>query len=154
MCLNAFLIVRSPVDPERALVGRPSPDPRWEEVGALDPVRIQRLGDRWMLPSSQLLLLEGPEEAARRVGSEQLGMALGPLPPPRVVSDTYPLRGPADGDLHWDLHFIYSVSGPPLPPRYPLWRDLEYVPVRSTPRAAFGRGHGDILELVGLTPEG
>ncbi len=80
-------------------------------------------------------------------------MDLGSPPPPQVVSDTYALRGSADDDPHWDLHFIYNVTGPPLAPRSPLWRDLEYVAVRSTPRAAFGRGHGDILELVGLTPQ-
>ncbi|MCI4373633.1 MAG: hypothetical protein L3K02_08350, partial [Thermoplasmata archaeon] len=55
-------------------------------------------------------------------------------------------------DLHWDLHFIFTLRGPPNPPTSPLWKVLEYVPVANTPRNAFARGHGDILELIGLLP--
>jgi hypothetical protein len=154
MCLNVFLVVRAPDDPHRALVGRPAADPRWEEVGALDPPRRERLGDRWMLPCSQLVLLEGPEEAARRIGAEQLGIEITTLPSPTVVSEKYPLHDSAEHDLHWDLHFIYPLLGPPHLSQSALWKELEYLPIAQTPRSAFGRGHGDILELVGLTPIG
>jgi 8-oxo-dGTP pyrophosphatase MutT (NUDIX family) len=154
MCLNVFLVVQPPDDPSRVLVGRPAPNPRWEEVGALDPSRLERLGDRWMLPSSQLVLLEAPDEAARRLANEQLGLDPGPLPPPRVFSDTYPRRGPPDADPHWDLHLLYLLRGPTAPPRTPLWKTLEYVAVATIPRVAFGRDHGDILDLIGLHPAG
>ncbi|MCI4373634.1 MAG: hypothetical protein L3K02_08355, partial [Thermoplasmata archaeon] len=88
MCLNVFVILRSPDDSGRILLGRAAPDSRWEESGALDRSRLERLGDRWMLPSSQLILLEGPKEAARRVGNEQLETDLDPLPAPQVFSET------------------------------------------------------------------
>jgi hypothetical protein len=153
MCLNVFLILRSPDNPGRVLLGRLAPDPRWEEVGALDAARIARLGDRWMLPASQLLLLESPEAAVHRIALEQLGIDLGQLPGPHVASEAYrrPDASP-EIDPHWDLHFIYVVPGPAHPPRSALWKELDYVPVASTPRASFGRSHGDVLELVGLVP--
>jgi hypothetical protein len=154
MCLNVFLVVRSPDDGSRVLVGSPAADPRWEEVGALDTPRLGRIGDRWMLPSSQLVLLEGPAEAARRVAHEQLGIDLDEVPGPQVFSDTYPRRGPPGLDPHWDLHFVYSLQGPRAPAPAPLWKSLEYVRVTDTPRTAFARDHGDILELVGLPPRG
>ncbi|MGA8275385.1 MAG: hypothetical protein WB789_07285 [Thermoplasmata archaeon] len=152
MCLNVFVVLRDPAGPDRVLLGRVAPDPRWEEIGALDRPRLERMGDRWMLPSSQLILLEGPDEAARRVGNEQLGIDLNPLPEPQVFSETYPRRRSENADPHWDLHFIFTLQGPPTLPRSTLWKDLEYVPVANTPRTAFGRDHGDILELVGLRP--
>jgi hypothetical protein len=152
MCLNVFLVLRQPDDPHRALLGRVAPDPRWEEVGALTPARLERIGDRWMLPSSQLLLMESPAEGARRLGSELLGTDLTALPAPQVFSETYePARGPK-GDLHWDLHFIFDLKGASTVPKLPLWNELEYVPIERTPRSAIARSHGDILELVGLRP--
>jgi 8-oxo-dGTP pyrophosphatase MutT (NUDIX family) len=152
MCLNVFLVVRSPEGPGRALLGRVAPDPRWVEAGSLDEERISRIGDRWILPSSQLILFESPDDAARRLASEQLGIELDPVPAPQVFSDTYPRRGMPDADPHWDLHFIYSWVGPASPPRSSLWKSLEYVPVAKLPLTAFARDHGDILGLVGLPP--
>lgn len=152
MCLSVFLVLRAPEDPGRVLLGRLSPDPQWAEVGALDTERAARIGDRWMLPSRQLLLFESPDEAARRVGEEQLGIDLGPLDGPEVFSETYSRSGSTETDPHWDLHFIYSLPGPPQAPRSPLWKELSYVPVAATPRTALARNHGDILELAGLTP--
>lgn len=150
MCLNVFLVLRKPDDPRRVLLGRVARDVRWEEAGALDLVRLDRIGERWMLPASQLILLEGPEEGARRVGREQLGVELRTLPSPLVVSDSYARKGTEATDPHWDLHFIYDLPGPAGVPASPLWKELEYVPVTGTSKSAIARDHGDILELVGL----
>jgi hypothetical protein len=152
MCLNVFLILRPPNDPGRVLLGRVAPDLRWEEVGGLDPSRVKGVSDRWILPASQLLLLEGPDAAARRIGQELLGIHPDPLPPPTVFSETYRRSSSEGADPHWDLHFMYSLDGPAVPPRHPLWKELEYVRVAETPRTAFARGHGDVLELAGLPP--
>jgi hypothetical protein len=153
MCLNVFVLLRDPADPGRVLLGQVAADPRWEEVGALDSHRLERIGDRWMLPSSQLLLLEDPGEAARRVGREQLEIDFDPVPPPQVFSETYPRRGPEPTDPHWDLHFLFNMLGPTPPPHGALWKRLEYVSIADIPRAAFGRDHGDILELAGFRPK-
>jgi 8-oxo-dGTP pyrophosphatase MutT (NUDIX family) len=154
MCLNVFLVLSSPEDPARVLLGRVAPDPRWEEVGGLDRSRLERIGERWMLPSRQLLLFESPEEAARRIGEEQLGIELGPMPPPQVFSEVYTRPGSAEADPHWDLHFVFRVSGPLAPRGSGLWRQLSYVSLPETPATAFARGHGDVLALLTLPMSG
>ena len=154
MCLNVFLVLRAPDDPGRVLLGRVAPSPRWEEVGALDPARIASASGRWMIPASQLLLLEGPQEAARRVGKELLGMEVRSLPSPQVFSETSSRPGSTASDPHWDLHFIFVLAGPAAAPRSDLWQHLDYVRVSATPPADFARNHGDVLELIGLPPAG
>jgi hypothetical protein len=152
MCLNVFLVVQDPHDSGRVLLGKVAPGPRWMEVGGLGTERLARLGDRWMLPSRQLLLFESPDAAARLVGEELLGLVLEPLPAPQVVSETYALPGSTVDDPHWDLHFIYRTVGPPRAPRSELWSELAYAPIASTSRRQIARGHGDILEFAGITP--
>jgi hypothetical protein len=154
MCLNVFLVLQKPGDAGRVLLGRVAPDSRWEEAGGLDSSRLERVGTRWMLPSSQLLLLESPDAAAGRLLREQLGINPDTLPAPEVFSETYLRPGSESADPHWDLHFVYLMPGPASPPRSPLWTDLEYTSVPTIPRAEFARGHGDVLELVGLRPIG
>ena len=152
MCLNAFLLLRAPTDPGRVLLGHISPDPRWFEVGALDAGRAAHTAGRWMLPSRQLALFESPAAAAVSIAREQLGIDLASVPAPEVFSETYSRPGSTESDPHWDLHFIFSLTGPRDPPTSSLWTELAYVPAATTPRASFARGHGDILELVGLPP--
>lgn len=152
MCLNCFLVLMAPDDPRRVLLGRIAPDPRWDALGGLDPGRASRVGNRWMLPSSQLLLFESPDEAAHRLGTELLGIDLPTLEGPRVFSDTYRRADSAGEDPHWDVQFVFTGRGPLGPPTHPLWRELAYVPVHETPRAEFARNQGDVLELVGFPP--
>ena len=153
MCLSSFLVLAAPHDPKRVLVGRIAPDPRWEELGGLDPGRAARVGNGWMLPSSQLLLFESPEEAASRIARELLGLDLPMLEGPRVFSETHHRPGAKGEDAHWDLHFVFTGRGPPHPPTHPLWRELAYVAVQETRRTEFARNQGDVLELVGLPPQ-
>ncbi len=155
MCLSAFLVVRPPSRPHEVLVGRMKATDAWEHAAGVHADRIRSTGDRWVLPASQLVFFERPDEAARRIAAEQLHLADLPLGSPRVFSEAYPRRdGPQDP--HWDLHFVYTVDRPSAspPPRGELWQELTYVDVRSTPASAFGRGHGDVLALVGLAPSG
>ena len=153
MCLSIFLVVRSPDDAGRVLLGKIEPSAPWYDLAALGPERAAGLVDLWMLPASQLLLFESPDDAARRVGREQLEIELTELPRPRVFSETSTRSGAAGSDPHWDLHFVYEV---PWPERRPVrarpWKELAFLPVSDTPRSSFGRGHGDVLELVGSPP--
>jgi ADP-ribose pyrophosphatase YjhB (NUDIX family) len=151
MCLNAFLVVRSRDRPGEVLLGQVDPAAPWGPVGGLGPDRIARIGDRWMLPASQLLLLESPDDAARRLARELLGREIEPLPAPRVLSETYRRAGSTASDPHWDLHYVYEVEGPGVAPaRGRMWRRLDYRPVRTMAPEEFARGHHDVLALVGL----
>jgi hypothetical protein len=151
MCLNSFLVIRSRDRPEEVLLGQLDHSAPWEEVGGLGPERKARIGDRWMLPASQLLLLESPDAAARRLAVELLGRPLESVPAPRVFSETYRRPGSTAHDPHWDLHYVYEFEWPgSAPSRGRMWQQLEYRPVRSMPAESFARGHHDVLALVGL----
>ena len=152
MCLSAFLVLTKPTDPTAVLVGKMNPDPRWLELGAMAPERVARFEHQWMLPSSQLVVFESPQEAARRLGREQLGLDLPHLDPPQAFSEAYPRAGGGPANLHWDVHFVVRGTGPDRLPSHPLWRELAYVSVPSTPRSEFARNQGDVLELIGLVP--
>jgi hypothetical protein len=153
LCLNTFLILRHPRENNRVLLGRIDPQASWYELGGLEPARIQRIGQRWMLPSSQLLFFESPSESARRIATEQLESSLPPLEGPRVFSEQYRRSDSGAHDPHWDLHFLFSGPWPSeTPPRARPWLELSFVDVTQTPRSEIARSRGDILELVGITP--
>ncbi len=151
MCLNVFLVLRPPDHPGQVLLGKVDPSAPWNDLSALGPDRIGRLLSRWILPASQLLLFESPDEGARRVAREQLGMELPELSAPHVFSEAYSRPGMEGKDPHWDLHFVYEIPWPKdRPLRASAWKELQLVDVGRTSRKEFGRGHADVLELVGL----
>ena len=154
MCFSVFLVLEPPDRDGAVLMGRVDPAAPWWEIGAIPTAMVGAIGDRWMLPSSQLLLFESPAEACRRILKEQLDSGPVPLTGPLVFSDPWVRRGSPGRDPHWDFHFVYrgrwSAS---TPPRAPAWRHLEFVEVARTTRAEIARGQGDVLELIGLLPK-
>jgi hypothetical protein len=153
LCLSVFLVLEDPDRPGRILMGQVEPTAGWWELGGIDPGRLERIGDRWMLPSRQLRFYEGPDEAAASILVDQLGARAFPLEGPHVFSD--PATGPTPGtrDPHWDVHFVYRGRWLlPTSPPTPAWRRLEFVDVAGTPHEAIARGQGDVLALVGLPP--
>lgn len=156
MCLSAYLVLRPPHAPHEVLLGRMDPAGPWFEVAAVDPPRAKGIGDRWVLPATQLLLGEAPDQAARRLGRELLGRDDLSLGSARVFSEAY-LRGNGSADPHWDLHFVYLgrwAGAPPDASFGRLWKELRFVDLTSTSASAFGRGHADVLALAGLAPGG
>lgn len=155
LCLSAFLVVQPSGRPHEVLAGRPAADPAWTEIGSLEGERLRSMADRWMLPASQLLFFESPEEAARRIAAEQLRRPDLSLPAPRIFSEAYSRPGGPAHDPHWDLHFVFRAEWPGgelAASRGSLWRELAFVDVTRTSATAFGRGHGDVLALAGLPP--
>jgi ADP-ribose pyrophosphatase YjhB (NUDIX family) len=155
MCLSVFLVLEHPKADGVVLLGRVNPMAPWWEIGALDPKRLAAIGDKWMLPSCQLLLFESPDDAARRILKEQLGSGPLPLKGPFVFSDPSRRSGSTAQDPHWDFHFVYrgrwtSAS----PPRFAPWKHLQFVEVAQTERVDIARAQGDVLELIGLRPRG
>lgn len=150
LCLSSFVLVAPRGRPQEVLVGRIDPSADWGTIGGLDPGRVRSIGDRWMLPSSQLVFFESPHDAARRILREQLGTSAISPGEPRVVSETYQSRRHPEQTQHWDLHFIYRSEWPETsPPHHPAWRELTFLDPATTPRAKFARSHEDILELAG-----
>ena len=150
LCLSAFVIASPDRTGRQVLLGRIDRSAAWGEIGALDPKRVESIGQRWMIPSSQLLFFEGPDEAVRRILREQLGREGLPVPRPEVHSETYAPRNHPGRARHWDLHFLYRVEWPePRPPTHSAWKELRFVDPAGIPRSEFARSHDEILELAG-----
>ncbi|HXY11929.1 MAG TPA: hypothetical protein VEJ85_00325 [Thermoplasmata archaeon] len=153
MCLSVFLVLEHPERPGSVLVGQLDPSGPWWEVGAIDPNRVRAIGERWMLPSCQLILFESPMDAAHRILKEQLGSPPIPLEGPFVFSDPSPRPESPGKDPHWDIHFVYRGRWESRKlPATPVWKRLDFVEVARTARGQFARDQGDVLELVGLRP--
>jgi ADP-ribose pyrophosphatase YjhB (NUDIX family) len=155
LCLSVFLVLSPPGRGSSVLLGRIDPTAPWDELGALDAGRVRSVGDRWMLPSSQLVFFETPQEATRRILKEQLASDPIPLESPAVFSEAYRRPGSAAKDPHWDFHFIYRGRWPTAtPPTAPAFRELAFVDVTRITSSDLARNQGDVLALVGLAPKG
>lgn len=142
MCLSAFLVLSRKGHPNEVLVGRLRPDAPWDHIGALDPARAEANSKGWMLPSSHLILGEGPVEAARRIMREQLGLKDLPVHGPLAFSEVY------GSSNHWDLEFVFTgeIDTQPV---HDAWRELAFVDLNRAGKEDFARSHEDILAHIG-----
>ena len=139
MCLSVFLILWKG-DRLNVLLGKVNPEHDWVHLGALSKDRAQRISDRWMLPSSHLLLYESPHDAAKRVSKEQLGVNWADVKSQefQVFSEAY------SEPTHWDTEFVFKGELDSLP-QSPAWRELRFADASETPSREFARSHQDIL---------
>ncbi|HEY6238259.1 MAG TPA: NUDIX hydrolase, partial [Thermoplasmata archaeon] len=111
-CLNVFLVIRRAGSSDRVLLGRIDPAAPWDHLGGLDADRVAAHSGGWMLPASQLLYGESPEDAVARLDRELLGGLDVSWSPPTVLSEWYrPRRRPEAGE-HWDLGFVFRGEAP------------------------------------------
>ena len=141
LCLSVFLIISEIGSSNHVLMGRLNTDAPWDRIGALDPDRVERHSKGWMLPSSHLILGEGPKEAAERILKEQLGLANQAVNGPLLFSDVY---GPKN---HWDLEFIF-LGERDVAPLHQAWRELKFIDLTTTRKEEIARSHEDILAHV------
>jgi len=151
LCLSSFVLLSPRGRSAEVLVGRLDPAAPWDQIGAMDPRRVQLNAEGWMIPSCHLLWFESPLDAARRVVREQLGPLEIDLTGPEVFSERYrPRRHPERGE-HWDLEFLYRGTAPPAwTPAHPAWKELRWANPSKTPRSEFTRSHDEVLELAGF----
>ena len=150
LCLSSFVVISEQGRADHVLMGHLDPSAPWDHIGALDPNRAQTNSRGWMLPSSHLILRESPQEAARRILREQLGLEHLSLSDATVVSETYPSARKPDV-MHWDLEFLFrgelAVDAVPKPA---AWKDLRFVDLARTTKQEIARSHEDILASAGL----
>ncbi|HTT72880.1 MAG TPA: hypothetical protein VMG99_01830 [Thermoplasmata archaeon] len=150
-CLSTFVILTEAERPTSVLVGRMSPDAPWDHLGGLNEERVEAHRHGWVLPASQLMLRETPDESAARIVREWLGDPPVTLEAPRVISEVYTPRRAPETPNHWDLSFLYRGrwSGPP--PSVPsVWSELRFVDTQRVRRSQFARVHEEVLDRVGL----
>ncbi|MGA7923734.1 MAG: NUDIX hydrolase [Thermoplasmata archaeon] len=153
LCLCAFVVITSAEPPSRVLLGRINPEAPWDHLGALDPERVTSWKDRWMLPSSHLLMLESPEEAASRILRELTGLSGRTLEGPKVTSEVYAAPRNPGAAHHWDIEFIFrgTASESEVKPIEP-WTELRFVELGQLQPDNMARLQDDILRYVGLVP--
>lgn len=141
MCLSAFALLRAPGG--RTLVGRPAKHAAWNEwmpswrhyaKPDLDATMAGRL-----LPATYLLEGEDPRAAIDRIMRGLLGIKRYSVAHrPRVYSTTsdsdwYP------GHKHWDIAFVYDVTGASKPKDTPpWWRELSWTTPSEVGPEEFG----------------
>jgi ADP-ribose pyrophosphatase YjhB (NUDIX family) len=151
LCLSAFVLLSPKEAPTSVLMGHMNPGAPWDHLGALDPDRIEAHRHGWMLPSSHLMMLESPDDAARRILAEQLRLPAIPLRGPQVVSEVYTPRRFAGLSSHWDLEFLFRGDlSDPEPPSSEAWTELKFVDLPRTRRAEVARSHEDVLASAGF----
>jgi ADP-ribose pyrophosphatase YjhB (NUDIX family) len=152
LCLSSFLLLSRPEKREEVLVGKIDPSAPWDRIGALNAHRIGLNAEGWMLPSCHLLWFESPQDAARRILEEQLGLDGIVISDPQVFSEKYRSRRHPERGEHWDLEFLFRGVVPQTwMPAHPAWRELHWVNPSKTPRSEFTRSHDEVLELAGFS---
>jgi ADP-ribose pyrophosphatase YjhB (NUDIX family) len=141
-CLSAFLVISDSRNPRKVLLGHLNPDAPWDHIGALDPPRVEMHKNGWMLPSSQLVVGESPQEAANRILTEQLDLNDQKLEGPHIFSEVYGEHS------HWDLEFVFMGKRKDVKSTS-AWRELEFVDTSKLKKEDFARLHQDILANVG-----
>ena len=141
LCLSVFLVISRRRDPNYVLMGRLSSDAPWDHIGALDSERVERHRKGWMLPSSHLVLGEGPKEAAERVLKEQLGLTDQTVTGPLMFSEV------SGSKNHWDLEFVYSGERDEAP-SHEASSELKFVDMTKARKEEIARSHEDILAHV------
>jgi ADP-ribose pyrophosphatase YjhB (NUDIX family) len=146
-CLSAFLVLKGK---NGILAGKMTKPEVWVEkffVGESFAPKYTSSA-KWTLPASYLKYGEKPEDAARRILTEQLGLSKVKLTLSEVQSH---LSGdPNDSDAaHWDICFVYegTVKGKVSKPEW--FSELDFLKPKTLSADDFTRGHGDILKELG-----
>lgn len=150
-CLSSFVLLSPAQHPEQVLVGRLNPSAPWDHLGGLGADRVEAHRHGWMIPSSQLIFGESPQDAATRILREQLAGVTAHLLPPTIVSEVYSAKRFPQTREHWDLEFLYRgevLGALPLPST--AWNELTFLDPRDHPRGDFARSHEEVLESAGF----
>jgi ADP-ribose pyrophosphatase YjhB (NUDIX family) len=150
-CISSFVIVEKE---GRVLVGKMKNPETWVEKFLVGPsfAPTYAASGKWLLPASHLKFGESPDQCAKRVMREQL--LVGEPNCTLVGIQSHISNDSSDVEnAHWDLCIVYRASVPE-PIRVPDWfSELCYVSPRDLKTGDFTRGHGDILEQLGLLGE-
>ena len=146
-CLSAFLVLKRSGD---ILAGKMTKPNVWVEkflVGEEFAPKYASSG-KWVLPASHLKFGEKPEDAARRILTEQLGLRGVTLVLSQIQSHLSGDQNDPDA-AHWDICFIYEGKVEGQVPKPEWFSQLEFLKTNTLSPDDFTRGHGDVLEELG-----
>jgi ADP-ribose pyrophosphatase YjhB (NUDIX family) len=147
-CISTFLVLRGKGG---VLVGKMTKPDIWVEKFFVGPTFAPQYASsgKWILPASHLKYGEHPDDAAKRVLTEQLELRGVKL----ALSDvqSHLSQDPNDPEAaHWDLCFIYEgkLRGEVKRPKW--FSELAFVKAKDISVQDFTRGHGDVLKQFGI----
>ena len=161
MCVSVFALVRR-AGKKGVLLGQPRQDVRWasEWLGAWKTYSEKELAEayqQWRLPSSYLREGEHPEDAIKRIMTDQVAMSdysiskKGPYVfSYSTPSDWYP------GNNHWDLAFVYDVrvKAKDKDKEIPKWwQELQFVKKKKDFRDKDYGWNEDFMRDLGLVED-
>ena len=143
-CISTFLVLTGK---SGILVGKMTKPEIWVErffVGENFAPQYASSG-KWLLPASHLKYGEKPDDAARRVLTEQIGINDTKLAFSQVQSHLS--QDPNDTEsAHWDICFIYGGQLRVKQLSKPEWfSELTFQKPKNLRCEDFTRDHGDIL---------
>ena len=154
VCLSSFVSIG---DGRNILLGKVAKPEVWVEKFFLSEQYAPSVASsgKYVLPGSHLAWYESPLQAAERVIKEQTL-----LPVPKglklVGVQSFVSGDPNDtqNPPHWDLCFVYDAKLPKSLTKKlksPEWfSDFGLKPKSKLSSEDFARGHGEVLESVGL----
>ena len=143
-CLSSFLVLKGSGG---ILLGKMAKPEIWVEkffVGEQFAPKYAA-SNKWLLPASHLMFGERPEDAAKRVLNEQLGLKPTKLKLREVQSHLAQDTNDPEG-AHWDICFVYegTLKGKAHPQEW--FSELKFVKPKGITSEDFTRGHGDVLK--------
>lgn len=153
MCLSAFALVRRG---DSFLIGRARENPNWAarwlfSWANYSQEELLKMYRNRLVPSTYLLEAEHPEDAVKRVMTQQLQMphykaSLSKVLSYNMPSDWYP------GHLHWDLAFAYEVETSDPVKSLPWWKELGYLSRKALRAEEFGWNSDFVVDAGVLKP--
>jgi ADP-ribose pyrophosphatase YjhB (NUDIX family) len=146
-CISAFLVLTGKGG---LLAGKMTQPNVWVEkfmVGENFAPKYAASG-KWILPASHLKYGEKPEDAAKRILTEQLGLSKVKLTFAEVQSHLSGDPNDPEG-AHWDICFIYEGRVKGNVPRPEWFSELAFLKPKDVSVEGFTRGHGDVLKELG-----
>jgi ADP-ribose pyrophosphatase YjhB (NUDIX family) len=146
-CISAFLVLAGKGG---FLAGKMTQPNVWVEkflVGENFAPKYAASG-KWILPASHLKYGEKPEDAAKRILTEQLGLSKVKLTFTEVQSHLSGNPNDPEG-AHWDICFIYVGRVKGNVPKPEWFSELAFLKPKDLSVEDFTRGHGDVLKELG-----
>ena len=148
-CLSSFLVLRRK---GTILVGKMAKPEIWVERFMVGEAFAPKYAssNKWLLPASHLMYGEKPEDAAKRVLTEQVNVSNAKLSLLQVQSHIS--QNPNDPEAaHWDICFVYTAEFRGKQLNRPEWfSELGFQNPKSLKSEDFTRGHGDVLTELGI----
>jgi len=148
VCLSSFLVLRG--SGTGILVGKMAKPEIWTEKFMVPEPYASNAAKsgKWVLPASHLQFGESPKDAANRILADQLQLKktkLSLLEAQSHLSDPSDLEG-----AHWDLCFVHGGTVKGSVKGAEWFSELRFVNTRNLTSDDFARGHGDVLEELGI----